>query len=78
MATPLSVATPLVAVVAVPTDVPSSVKLTTCPEMGLPVTFDVIVATRVAVPPKLAVPETDVSVVAAGLTTRLPEPELDP
>ena len=74
MATPVKVATPLLLVTAVPTDVPSSVKLTVSPDDPAFVTDEVSVAVRVAVPPKVAVPETLPSVVAAWLTTRLPLP----
>jgi hypothetical protein len=73
--TPVKVATPLLFVTAVPTEVPSRVKLIVYPEIPALVTEEVNVAVRLAVPP-LAVPETFVTVVAAELTTRLPVPLL--
>ena len=77
VATPVNVATPLLLVVAVPTLVPSSVKLIASPERSAPVEVLVRVAVRVAVPPENAVPDTLPRVVAVdALTTRLPVPVL--
>ena len=54
----MSVATPLLLVTAVPTEVPSSVKVTVSPAIARPVTEELSVAVSVAVPPKAAVPAT--------------------
>lgn len=77
----LRVAMPLESVVAVPTGVvlvPSK-KLTVSPEIALPVTFDLSVATNVTVPPLalLPEPETELRVVPAWFTTKSPVPLLE-
>ena len=73
VATPVSVATPVLSVTAEPTAVPSSMKSTVSPAIGWLVSDEVSVAIKVAVPPKVAVPETLLSEVAAWLTSRSPE-----
>lgn len=76
VATPVKVASPSPSVTAVPTDVPLSVKETVAPEMPCPVTGDLRVALRVAVPPKGAVPAAPERTEPAWLTTRLPVPSV--
>ena len=70
--TPVRVATPLLLVVAVPTDVPFNSNVTVSPEIPALVAELTSVAVSVAVPPTTAVPPTLVNVVATWLTTRLP------
>ena len=74
VATLSKVATPFAPVVALPTGVPSRVKLTVAPETPCVVPATVSVAVNVAVPPKVAVPETLARVVFAEVTTRSPVP----
>ena len=62
--TSVSVARPLLSVMAVPAKAPSTVKLTTWPATPLPVAVEVSVAVSVARPPAVAVPETLTVVVA--------------
>ncbi len=56
--TPVSVAIPLLFVMAEPTDVPCKAKVTVSLASGRLVVVEVRVANKVALPPKLADPET--------------------
>ena len=69
-----SVATPLLLVVAEPTEVPSTVKLTVWFARPWFVVEEVRVAVKIAVPPTGALPATFPSVATAWLTTRSPVP----
>ena len=74
--TPLSVATPLAFVVALPTEFALSVNATDLPETGDP--LEVSVAVSVAVPPNVPLPLTALMVVAAAeVTVTIVCPEVD-